>query len=108
MRKIRGKASEDKVEAFLKNRGFRVLARNYRKIFGEIDLVVERDEEVWFLEVKTANRNFPAIDKLNERKISRMLNVARMFMEERNLNLPSRFFLVEVGEDIRFMEIDAW
>jgi len=29
-------------------------------------------------------------------------------MAEREINLPSRLFLVEVDEDIKLTEIDAW
>lgn len=108
MKKIKGKNSEDRAEAFLRERGFKILARNYRKIFGEVDLVVEKDGEIWFLEVKTVNENFPPIEKFDEKKIGRMLKVANTFMEEKRLSSPSRFFLVEVGEEIKLTEIDAW
>jgi hypothetical protein len=54
------------------------------------------------------NENFPPIDKIDKRKILRMVKVAETFMTERDINLPSRFFLVEVGEDIKLTEIDAW
>jgi putative endonuclease len=108
VRKIKGKGSEDRVEVFLREKGFSILARNYRKVFGEIDIIAEKEGKVWFLEVKTVNKNFPPIEKIDKRKILRMVKVAETFMTERELNLPSRFFLVEVGEDIKLTEIDAW
>jgi len=79
VRKIKGKGSEDRVEVFLREKGFRILARNYRKVFGEIDIIAEKEGEVWFLEVKTVNKNFPPIDKIDKRKILRMVKVAETF-----------------------------
>ncbi|MEO0139496.1 MAG: YraN family protein [candidate division WOR-3 bacterium] len=109
MRKIKGRLSEDRVEGFLKNRGFEVLARNYRKVFGEIDIIAYKDGEVWFVEVKTHNPTFNPMDKIDHKKLNRMLKVAGCFMEERGISARARMFLAIVREEkVDFVEIDAW
>ena len=48
----RGRRFEARAESFLKARGWRILDRNVRFLRKEIDLVVEKDELVAFVEVK--------------------------------------------------------
>jgi len=38
---------------YLKQRGYRIIERNYRCPFGEIDIVAQQGEVVVFIEVKT-------------------------------------------------------
>ncbi len=48
-----GRRGEDIAAAFLLGKGFSILARNWRCRQGEIDLIVQRDLEIRFVEVKT-------------------------------------------------------
>ena len=54
-RKADGKIGEDLAAAFLTGKGFSVIDRNWNHRLGEIDLIVERDGEVRFIEVKYRN-----------------------------------------------------
>ncbi|ASK27519.1 YraN family protein [Neisseria chenwenguii] len=47
-----GAAGEDAALAFLESEGCRLLARNWHCAFGEIDLIVENDGMILFVEVK--------------------------------------------------------
>ena len=38
---------------YLELKGYQVLARNYRTPFGEIDIILQKDETIVFVEVKT-------------------------------------------------------
>lgn len=51
-RQADGRLGEALAAAFLEARGFRVLARNWSHRLGEIDLIVSREGEVRFIEVK--------------------------------------------------------
>ena len=66
-------------EAFLHERGWRVLERNVRFLRKEIDLVVEKDGIVAFVEVK--GRNGPAfghpLDAITRRKRQAIFVAAR-------------------------------
>ena len=48
-----GTAGEDIACAELERLGYRILERNYRSRFGEIDIVAQEDDTVVFVEVKT-------------------------------------------------------
>ena len=48
-----GRRGEDLAVDYLKQRGYRIIERNYRCPFGEIDIVAQQGEVVVFIEVKT-------------------------------------------------------
>jgi len=47
-----GKIGEEFAVAHLTKRGYNIRERNYRTPFGEIDLIVEREQRIVFVEVK--------------------------------------------------------
>lgn len=51
-----GKLGEDIAEKYLIKNGYRTIERNYRKKWGEIDIVVEKDGVMHFIEVKTGEK----------------------------------------------------
>ena len=59
-----GSFGEDVAAKYLRKAGYRVVERNFRCKFGEIDLIVERDEYLVFVEVKTRTRNKYSINPL--------------------------------------------
>lgn len=48
-----GRRGEERAAAFLLAKGFQLLAKNWRCKAGEIDLIVEREGDIRFVEVKT-------------------------------------------------------
>jgi putative endonuclease len=48
-----GRRGEDLAEEYFRNLGFDILTRNYHTDYGEIDLVIEKDKIIIFMEVKT-------------------------------------------------------
>jgi len=51
-----GEIGENIATRFLMKRGFSVLDRNYTKKWGEIDIVAEKDNKLYFIEVKSVSR----------------------------------------------------
>ena len=47
---------EDIACQFLEQKGFHILDRNYRKPWGEIDIIAEKSNQVRFVEVKAVSR----------------------------------------------------
>lgn len=50
-----GEIGENVATKFLVKRGFSVLERNYTKKWGELDIVVEKENKIYFVEVKSVN-----------------------------------------------------
>ncbi|MEK7170064.1 MAG: YraN family protein [Patescibacteria group bacterium] len=53
-----GWLGEELVVKFLMKRGYTILERNYRKPWGELDIVAEEKKKIHFIEVKTMSRRF--------------------------------------------------
>ena len=53
----KGILDEDAVCARLEQRGHRIIERNFRKSFGEIDIISQIDDIIVFTEVKTRQAN---------------------------------------------------
>ncbi len=51
-----GELGENMAEKFLVKHGFSVLDRNYTKKWGEIDIVAEKANKLYFIEVKSVTR----------------------------------------------------
>ncbi len=52
-RKELGSRGEDIAVSFLKKKGYKIIERNYRCRYGEIDIIAERDKVTAFIEVRT-------------------------------------------------------
>ncbi len=48
----KGYAYELKAIDYLKNRGYKILEHQYRNGIGEIDVIIEKEEKITFVEVK--------------------------------------------------------
>ena len=81
-----GSAGEDAAAVFLEKHGFRIICRNYRKPYGEIDIVSERGKILSFVEVKASkfveNSGFTPEIRVNARKIRAMKRICETFLRE--------------------------
>lgn len=71
-----GKLGEEQAVARLKKEGYRVLARNYRNTFGEIDIIAQDGKTLCFIEVRTRTETwhghpFESISAVKQKKIIR-------------------------------------
>lgn len=57
-RKVIGIDGESQVAKYLSSQGFTILARNYRKLYGEIDIIATKSDVVAFVEVKTRTYHY--------------------------------------------------
>lgn len=52
-----GKRGEDIASEYLRKNGYRILERNFKKPWGEIDIICDFNGAIIFVEVKTQNKN---------------------------------------------------
>ncbi len=70
---------EDRACAYLKDKGFKILHRNVRYRFGEIDIVALFGRALVFVEVKGGNCFFPPRLRINEKKLRAIEMAANMY-----------------------------
>jgi putative endonuclease len=102
-RKI-GELGEGIAAEFLRRKGFKVIARNYRKPWGEIDIIAEREGVVRFVEVKSvtressedvsreSNEHRPE-ELVHAHKLQKLARTAEMYMNHEN---DQRDFQIDV------------
>ncbi len=91
-----GRAAEDAAAAALLRSGYRVLARNCRTPYGEIDIVAERRGTLCFVEVKSRRAGGSAgtpEEALTPTKLSRVARAAAHLASEKGLADSPREFL---------------
>jgi len=83
-RRSLGRCGEEFAAAFLAGRGYRVLAVNYRKKFGELDIVADEGGEIVFVEVKTRSsaRFGHPLESVTAAKRKRMVRAALAWLAE--------------------------
>ncbi|HYH90170.1 MAG TPA: YraN family protein [Solirubrobacteraceae bacterium] len=77
-----GRLGERLAAEHLERLGYRVIARNYRTRFGELDLVVCDDEVLVFCEVKTRRAGGEPWESLGEAKRRQVRSMGRAWLSE--------------------------
>jgi len=72
-----GQKAERAACAWLEASGFRILDRNWRRPWGELDIVAVKDGVYRFMEVKAAARSRPGMEPFVRADGRKMLKVAR-------------------------------
>lgn len=78
---ILGQKGEQLVADYLVEQGFQILARNYRRAFGEVDLIAEKDDLLAFVEVKLRSHvYFDLSEVITLSKQKRIILTAKDFL----------------------------
>jgi|SRR5579872_2767085 len=85
VRQQAGTAAEDAAAAYLKSQGLVILARNYRRRAGELDLIARQDDELVIVEVRTraTDRFGGAAASVDGRKQMRIVRAASQLLQQR-------------------------
>ena len=107
-----GSYAEGLAEKFLKDKGYEVLDRNYRKPWGEVDIIVKKEGIVIFVEVKASDspspKGFEPEKRVNGDKIKRIKRAAQTYIQQNNLDDRSwqiDLIAIELDEDKRKAKI---
>ena len=85
-----GDLGEQIAAKYLANKGYSVLERNYWRPWGEIDIVAQKKESIYFFEVKTAlgdgsRETIRPEVNLHPEKLKRFDRVVQSYMWERRI-----------------------
>ncbi len=83
---------------FLKRKGYKILEKNFKSPFGEVDVIARRGEVIAFIEVKTRltdSFGSPSQAVTPERQ-KRYFNAARYYFAGRQIDFVVRFDIIEV------------
>ena len=106
-----GRLGEAIAARYLVSRGFIILGRNYRKPWGELDLISKKADKLRFIEVKTAASSFNGgavshetyrlEEKVDSGKLKRMHRAIETYLIEKDIQDEWSIDIVTVLLDIR-------
>ncbi|MBI5574088.1 MAG: YraN family protein [Elusimicrobia bacterium] len=96
-----GKSGEELVERYLINLGYKILDKNFRTRYGEIDIIAKDKKTIVFVEVKTRSGTSYGSPQLavNFYKQKHLSHAAFTFIKKNFLNSDYRFDIIAVCDD---------
>ena len=103
-----GQKGEERAADFLKNKGYRILFRNWKWGGNEVDVIAENNEFIVFVEVKTRSDSFlehprNAVPNAKQKSIIR---AAEGYIQRYRIDKESRFDIVTIIKKDKDFEID--
>jgi len=104
---LSGSEAEARACDVLRAAGYRIVARNWRSRFGEIDIIARDGETLAFVEVKARARDdyggpAAAVDRAKQRRLTL---TAALFFQETDCDLPARFDVITLmSEDTQILK----
>ncbi|MCH2200546.1 MAG: YraN family protein [Fuerstiella sp.] len=99
LHRLLGDRGERKAVRFLKQQGYRILERQYRDRFGEVDIIAMDNNQIVFVEVKTrrttnTGKPFEAVGLTKQKKIARV--ALAWLRAQHRLNQSCRFDVISI------------
>jgi putative endonuclease len=103
--KKKGEKAEKIAENYLISKGYKILERNYRTKFGEIDIIAQKKKLLVFVEVKSefGKPKFFAEEKVDFKKQEKISRVAEHFLLKNSKNLSK---IEEIRFDVIVVRLD--
>jgi putative endonuclease len=94
-----GDAGEKIAEKYLKEKGYTIIDQNYRKPYGEIDLIAKKDRMLVFIEVKTRDmkyvQHFLPEQSVNRSKARKIKKVCQVYLLEKHYS-PNQEWKIDI------------
>lgn len=111
-----GNWGERKASAFLEEKGFEIIEKNYRHRHAEIDLIIRKDKMLIFVEVKTRTGSAFGMPEefVNVTKARLIMMAAEYYIYDKDWRFDIRFDIVSIlilpngKTDIRHVEDAFW
>lgn len=105
-----GEYTESLACQFLENKGFKFIERNFNCRFGEIDLIMQDNDSLVFVEVRyRRNNNFGSgAETITANKQSKLIKTASAYLQRHaKLNqYPARFDVISITGSIETTNIE--
>ncbi len=104
-----GEYTENLACQYLENKGFKLLERNFHSRFGEIDLIMQDNDSLVFVEVRYRHSNDfgSGAESITTNKQSKLIKTASAYLQ-RHAKLsknPARFDVVSISGSIETCNI---
>ena len=97
-KRAKGNIGEEIACKYLRNKGFTIIARNYLKRWGELDIVAQKDNIVHFYEIKSVRADFEFVsdihrpeDNVHGLKVRKIMRMIETFLAEKFDDLDKEF-----------------
>jgi len=108
-----GELGEKIVAGYLRKQGYKILGRNYKRKWlggpqrGEIDIIAKKGGVISFVEVKSVNyfsekENFSPEQKVNSKKQKKLIQLAQIWLSEKNIPLESKWQIDVISVSVNF------
>ncbi len=85
-----GSFAEHYAGEYLGSKGYTILGRNYRKPWGEIDIIVRKEGIIIFVEVKANKKDLPGFEpefRVDRNKRYRMARIAGTYLSDHHFSV---------------------
>lgn len=98
---VSGEAAEDEVANYLKNLGFKIIDRNWKTKWCEVDIIALKDKILHFVEVKYrwSNDQGGGFDYINSKKLRQMKRAADSWVHINNWTKEYMLSAAQVSGD---------
>ena len=103
-----GKNAEEKVMDFLVKNGHKIIAHNYKTKLYEIDIISEKDNQIFFTEVKKRKTKELAKETIDNKKLEKMKLGATCFIKDKKITKKYKLAvgLVDGEQEPEWFELD--
>ena len=93
-----GKEGEELATAYLVNKGYLILCRNYRYLKAEIDIIAQKGNTIAIIEVKSRSSAYleNIAETVNKKKIGLLVTAADYYVNSNNLDREVRFDIITI------------
>lgn len=92
---------------FLKEREFNIVETNYRKKWGEIDIIAEKENVLHFVEVKATvsdeTSGYRPEENIRLWKKQRMIRAIKTYLMDRNISEEKEFLIDVIALNLDFL-----
>lgn len=97
---MKGVDGEERALKYLKGMGYKIIDRNYKTRFGEIDIIAEKEGVIVFIEVKSRSSDW-AEEAFTTYKAKKVYRTAMIYLSKEGLlEREIRFDLIAINGDV--------